>query len=218
MRSMMEKPQIPAAAPFTTKASANVTKCSVNQNSRDRRSQCHHRNRPRHHANNRAVSGTQSATAYDQTSQSHSVSGMLSESNGVPASIPLTASALPAITPAHWPEGSVVENNGLGSQEGLAWSQDQSNLQYIPATEVDSNHWTNTTMDPISHTSNGHCESNQAQWYAIKEYLSSSPRNDAWSPLVMPVQERGVERDLEVKDSQVITDGGNEEESGQDGA
>ncbi|KAK8129201.1 hypothetical protein PG999_001581 [Apiospora kogelbergensis] len=225
----MENPQIPAAVPSTTKASVyGLAAYFFGMGSRLQRKQ----NAPgfgkredvQYHDCvdwDESFDGYKeglSATEYDQTSQSRSGSGMVSESSGVPTSIPLTASALPAMTPAHWPEGSVARDNGLGSQDGLAWSQDQPRLQDIPAVEVDSNHLTNSTMVPTSHTSSDYNQGNQSQWSAINDYLNSPPRNDAWSPLVMPVQERGVERDPKVDDSQAITDGGNDEESGLKGA
>ena len=119
------------------------------------------------------------------------------------------------MTPTHWPEGQVLGNNDLESQNSFAWSQDYPGLRYIiSAAEVDSNYWTNATLDPIDHSTNGYSQSNEFKWYAITSYVNEHPRNDAWSPLVMQAQERSAERDLEVENSQATIGEDNEEESG----
>jgi len=143
---------------------------------------------------------------------------MMIEPNGVPTSMPQTTPTLHYTTPAPWSEEPVMANNGLGSQYALAWSQSNSNMQSLSAAEAESSRWTNTTVHPTCLIDNGYSQNDQANWSAINNYANAPPREDAWSPWVMPARKGNAEGNAEIDDTQAGPGGDMEEEPGPNGA
>ncbi|KAK6844395.1 hypothetical protein PG995_014505 [Apiospora arundinis] len=171
---------------------------SERANSRDRRSRRHHRNRPRHQASNRTTSVTQTATATHQTSQGHNTGATTNESTSVHASsMPQTVPIMSYTTPAHWPGQPAMTNNGLDSQYYTpAWPQDISSLQYLSAPDASAE------VNQTSHFNHGYDRNDQVQWSAIHNYANAPPRDDAWSPWVIPLQDGNAEERTEMEDNQ----------------
>lgn len=103
----------------------------------------------------------------------------------------------------------VVDNNGHGSQHA-------SSLQYLSAPDASSNVRAETTVDPNSAAIHGYSHNGQAQWSALHNYANAPPRDDAWSPWVMPIRDEAEEGGTEVGEDQ-DGDGQGREGSNQNG-
>lgn len=152
---------------------------SVVQSSRGRRSRRHRQHRPRHHASNATVAGAHTNITEYQTTQTQAAnSTALNDSSVAHTSMPPNTSKLSYSASTPWAVDPAMTNNSLGSQHA-------SSLQYLSApgaSSIDSNH-----QISYSYGQNG-----QAQWSALNNYANAPPRDDAWSPWVMPVQDQEV--------------------------
>ncbi|KAK8135121.1 hypothetical protein PG984_007133 [Apiospora sp. TS-2023a] len=81
-----------------------------------------------------------------------------------------------------------MTSNILDSQYAPVWAQDASSLQYLAGSDANTTQWTDTATIPNNQVTNGYEQEEQAQWYALNNYRNAPPKDDAWSPWVIPSQ------------------------------
>ncbi|KAK7978761.1 hypothetical protein PG996_004811 [Apiospora saccharicola] len=181
---------------------------SERANSRERHSRRNRRHRPRNQVNTRAESGIHQTNPADGNRAAPVIDTTIAQ-----ASATQTTSALTCSTPPPWIDDSGTTNNGPDSRYAPVGAQDASSLQSLAGSDANSNQWTDTTGISNSQVTNGYEQEEQAQWYALNNYRNAPPREDVWSPWVVPFQEEVVEENTVVGEDKSHMDEGHDESS-----